>query len=399
MEKVLSRYNSWWDGEERPLTLVNRISLTNLLINQITNNLVVFITGLRRVGKTSIFKLLIYKLINELNIDARSILYVSLDDYLLRKPSIIDIVEEFRKINKLKFSDKLYLFLDEITYKNEFELQLKNLNDSHNVKIFASSSSASLLKKGKPYLTGRNITFEVLPLDFQEYLQFKDITIRNQDKHLIDNYFNDFLMSGGIPEYVINNDPAYLSTLIDDVIYKDISAIFNIKNPEILKDYFLLLMERSGKLVSLNKIAKILSISPDTSRRYFEYFSDVFLIYPLKRCGRTNEIILSQKKVYAPDIGIRNHMTGFRDKGSLFENYVYLKIKHLSPCYYFKNSIELDFAIKNDFLVEAKFHDEPLSNKQQNLFNSSNFKFKKTIRNSVQLNELVCETNLFYGNK
>jgi predicted AAA+ superfamily ATPase len=318
---------------------------------------------------------------------------------MLRNKNILEITEEFRKINKLKFEEKVYLFFDEITSKQDFEIQLKNLHDLHNVKIFASSSSASLLKKAKPYLTGRSISFEVLPLDFNEYLQFKNISIKNSDHHLIDGYFEDYLSSGGIPDYVLTNEPSYLSNLVDDIIYKDIAAIYNIKSPDILKEYFLLLMERAGKMLSINKLARILKISPDTSRRYLSYFSDVFLVFPVNRCGRTNEIILAQKKVYAPDLGIRNHLTGFRDKGSLFENYVFLKLKHLSPCYYYKDSIELDFAIKDDFIIEAKYHNEVLSVKQRKLIDNSSFKFKKIIRNSDQLDTLVDEANIYYGMK
>jgi len=399
MVKVLTRYNPWWEGAQKPDSLINRDNIINLLVEQLSNQYVVFLTGLRRSGKTSLFKLFIYKLIDEHKIDQKHILYVSVDDYMLRNQNILEITEEFRKINKLKFEEKVYLFFDEITSKKDFEIQLKNLHDLHNVKIFASSSSASLLKQAKPYLTGRSIAFEVLPLDFNEYLQFKNIRIKNSDYHLIDGYFEDYLSSGGIPDYVLTNEPSYLSNLVDDIIYKDIAAIYNIKSPDILKEYFLLLMERAGKMLSINKLARILKISPDTSRRYLSYFSDVFLVLPVNRCGRTNETILAQKKVYAPDLGIRNHLTGFRDKGSLFENYVFLKLKHLSPCYYFKDSVELDFAIKDDFIIEAKYHNEVLSVKQQKLIDNSNFKFKKIIRNSNQLDSLVDEANIYYGKK
>ena len=86
-------------------------------------------------------------------------------------------------------------------------------------------------------------------------------------------------------------------------------------------------MERAGKSISINKIASILQISPDTSKRYLEYFSNTYLIYLMSRHGKTNERLLSAKKVYAPDLGIRTSFTGIRDKGSLFENYVFLNIK------------------------------------------------------------------------
>lgn len=72
-------------------------------------------------------------------------------------------------------------------------------------------------------------------------------------------------------------------------------------------------MERSGKQVSINKIASILKISTETSKRYLQYFADTYLIYLIERKGKTNEKLLSPKKVYATDIGIRSFFTGFRD--------------------------------------------------------------------------------------
>ncbi len=201
MENILYRYNPWWENGFENFEFVKREELLGNFLAQLSNRQVIFITGLRRIGKTTLLKMLIKDLIENKNIEPNHILYVSLDDYLLDKNSIIEIVEEYRKIHKLKFDRYIYLFLDEITYKAYFELQLKNLYDSHNVKIFASSSSASLLKNRKAYLTGRSFVFEVLPLNFEEYLLFKKIKIKKANSHLIPQYFEDFLKTGGIPEY------------------------------------------------------------------------------------------------------------------------------------------------------------------------------------------------------
>ena len=38
-------------------------------------------------------------------------------------------------------------------------------------------------------------------------------------------------------------------------------------------------MERAGKQISINKVANILSISPDTAKRYLQLFADTYLIY------------------------------------------------------------------------------------------------------------------------
>ena len=385
METVLNRYNPWWYQEIPDQKRIARLSLELKLNQQLDNEQIIFITGLRRIGKTSLMKMMVNRLIKESGINSRNILYVSLDDYQLQKNSIIEIVDEFRKINRHKFSEKIYLFFDEVTYKNEYEIQLKNLADSHNVKIFASSSSASLLKNRKAHLTGRHFDIEVNPLTFHEFLKFRNIEILPADNSLAEACFEDFLRTGGIPAFVLSGDPDYLRELVDDIIYKDIAVTHQVKDVRVLKDMFLLLMERAGKQLSINKIANILQISPDTANRYLEYFADTFLIHLVSRHGKTNERILSPKKIYSADTGIRVLFTGLRDKGSLFENYVYLRLRPLEPSYIYENKTEIDFYLPGKTLIEVKYHNEPLSPNQETLFNTFPCQSRIIIRNEKDI--------------
>ena len=387
MEEILYRYNPWWEGKIELEDVFERPSVLVLLKKRFPSKEILFLTGLRRVGKTTLLKLFIRHLIEIEKISPKHIFYISLDDYLVAKKSILEIVEEYRKVHKIRFREKIYLFLDEIAYQEHFELQLKNLYDSQNVKIYASSSSTSVLKSKKPYLTGRSTIINVLPLDFQEYLEFKKIAIGKSDSLLQEKYFEEYLNTGGLPEYVLRSDIAYLKELVDDIIYKDIAAVHNIKQPQILKDFFMLLMERAGKVASINKMAHILRISPDTAKRYLEMFADTHLIYLLPRCGKTNEKIMSPKKVYAADLGIRTIFTEFRDKGSLFENYVYLKIKERNPCYVYQDGTEIDFLTDDRVLIEVKYQSNP-TKKQSVLFEKFGARKKVIIRNIYDLKDI-----------
>jgi uncharacterized protein len=393
MNQILARYNPWWESGYIFQQYHERPSISAQIDRNLANKQVIFITGLRRIGKTCMLKLYINKLIHEHHIDTKDILYVSLDNYMLSRYSIPDIIDEFRKIHRHLFEKKLYLFFDEITWKSDYEIQLKNIVDQQTVKIFASSSSASVLKNRKPALTGRHTTIEMLPLDFEEYLSFKNIKIKIADEHLLETHFIDYLQTGGIPEYVLGNEISYLHSLVDDIIFKDIVAMHQLKNPQLVKDFFLLLMERSGKVISINKIASILQISPDSARRILGLFAEVYLIFKVQRSGKTNEQILSPQKIYAPDLGIRNLFTGFRDMGSLFENYVFLKIKHLEPKYIYTDKTEIDFITRNKTLIEVKYHDEPLSDKQQNVFSELKAQKKYIIRNHRMLKDLLSENS------
>jgi len=388
MNDLFYRYNPWWESNYGTEGLFDRPGIENLMEKYFSSRQVIFLTGLRRVGKTTLLKLFVSHLIEKKKIEPSHIFYVSLDDYGISKKSITEIVEEYRKILKLSHKEKVFLFLDEITSKDDFEIQLKNLYDSQNVKIYASSSSASLLKSRKPYLTGRSFIIEVMPLDFREYLAFKNIKIGRGDNHLVESYFEDYLKTGGIPEYVLHGNIEYLKELVDDIIYKDIAAFHNVRDVRVLKDFFMLLMERSGKAASINKMAHILSISPDTAKRYLRMFADTYLIYIMPRFGKTNERLLSPSKIYAADPGIRTLFTGFRDKGSLFENYVYLKIRNHSPSYVYEDGIEIDFMTDTGDLIEVKYHGE-INDRQSLLLKKIKARKKTVVHNIYELEELL----------
>ncbi|MBI3920627.1 MAG: ATP-binding protein [Armatimonadetes bacterium] len=387
-EELLYRYNPWWEGEFAAEGVVERPEALEALRRQLTTPQVVLVTGLRRVGKTTLLKLLARELIATGKADPRHVLYVSLDDYRLAAVTILDLLEEYRKLHRFGHTEPVIAMLDEVAHQPDYEQQLKNLCDMGGVKVYASSSSSSLMRSRKSHLTGRNVIVEILPLDFQEYLRFKAIRIRKSDVHLRKRYFEDYLRTGGIPEYVLRGDIEYLKELVDDILHKDIAAQHGVRDTQLLKDLFLLLMERSGKTLSINKVARVLSVTPDSARRYVEMFASTYLIHLVPRSGKTNERILSPKKVYACDLGVRTLYTGFRDVGSLFENYVYLRLRHKQPAYLYQDGTEIDFRTSDRWLVEAKYHDEEMAPKQQNLFDQTPGVRKAVVRNEKDVEEL-----------
>lgn len=383
------QYNPWWEGEVDLKGIVIREKYIKILKKNVVTKQIIFLTGLRRVGKTTLIKTLIQDLIQS-GISSNHILYVSVDDYLLRTWNLLEIIDEFRKIHRLTFDQKIYVFFDEITYQKDYLNQLKTLYDKSDIKIVATSSSSSLLKDNKPYLTGRSITLEVKPLDYQEYKMFNGIHVKERDAILEDVHFRDYMKVGGLPEQVLHPSREYLMNLVDDIIQKDITAFHGIKNPQIIRDYFTLLMERSGKQLSINKLAHILGISPDTSRRYLYYFEDTFLIHLLPRWGKTNDQILSSKKIYACDLGIKYLFIGDRDIGSYFENYIYLQLRNQKQLYYvYEDGHEIDFLTSDNLLIEAKYNAE-LQGKQKLLFDTFQAD-KKLLVNSVENLSLLTE--------
>ena len=360
-------------------------------MKQFDNDQIIFLIAIRRVGKSSLMKLCIQGLIQTKNIDSKHILYISLDDFLLKDFTILEIIEAFRESQKLNHNETVYIFLDEVTFAKDYEIQLKNLYDMGSIKIFAASSNTGFVRKQTGYLTGRNITFEILPLDFEQYLEFKNLTFSKADPYLREAEFKNYLLAGGLPAYVLTGDATHIKQLVDDIIYKDIAATNGSRQLNLLKDYFLMLMERSGKTMSINKVAKVLGISTETSKRYFDLFCETFLIYPVSRHGKLNEQMVSPKKIYCCDTGLRVSYTGARDWGALFENHVFLRLKHLNLRYVYENKTEIDFITENKWLIECKFHDEELSKKQQELFESFPATERKIVRNERDINSVLEE--------
>ena len=117
MLELLYQFNPWWEGDFPQIQFKQREKYMSILRQSYDQKKIVFMTGLRRVGKTTLMKLILKDLIDKKGVAPNRLFYVSLDDYLLKEYNIIEILSEFRKIHKTKIDEKIYVFFDEITYK------------------------------------------------------------------------------------------------------------------------------------------------------------------------------------------------------------------------------------------------------------------------------------------
>jgi predicted AAA+ superfamily ATPase len=86
--------------EEYSFDFKEREIYFNILKKQLKSKDISFIVGLRRVGKTTIFKMLIKYLLSIYS--PKNILYITLNSYNLSDCSIHDIIETYRKNYKHK---------------------------------------------------------------------------------------------------------------------------------------------------------------------------------------------------------------------------------------------------------------------------------------------------------
>lgn len=373
MEELFYEFNPWWESKKRD-QYIERKRYFEQFSKVIDTKDIIFLTGLRRVGKTTFMKQIIYCLIDK-GVDARRICYLSLDALSFKDLTIRELVMKFKEIHRISVDEKVFLFLDEATSKKDYNQELKNLYDAGKYKMFVSSSSASLLIDKKAMLTGRSRYFEIEPLDFQEFLVFRNYSPKKSEKNLLRRYFDEYMEVGGMPEYVLTGDPSYITSLINNIIYKDIIAKHNIRDENVVLDVFRLLCERTGKQLSYNKIARILETGKDTIIRIVKYFVDAYLFNIIEVKGKLNEKIRGNKKIYCADVGIKNVVSGVRDKGAIYENLAFLKIKNKKPDFINKDGVEIDFWYK-DHLIEAKYR-KKLEGKQRKVF--ENFRVKNRI--------------------
>jgi predicted AAA+ superfamily ATPase len=352
MEQILKRYNPWWTEEFEQEGILREKHLEKLLI-LLKSKDVVFIVGLRRVGKTTLIHQFIKQLLNE--IDSKKIVYFSMDHPRLTKTSILDIMDEYRKIHGLSFKEKIYAFIDEVHLHENFEQELKTIYDMGNVKVFASGSASIFLIEKGAFLTGRQRFIELSPFSFSEFLQSRGIRVSAGDEHLYLKYCDEYIKLGGLPEYIKTNDQEYITTLIDSIIYKDVAGRHSISNTGLLRDMIVLLSQGIGGKMSTRRIGRILGFSHETAREYINFFVESNLIHLVEKDGKLAERKVAPRKIYIADNGIVNVLTPTVNTGSLVENMVFNILRLNSNVRYnIIDSKEIDFITK-DCIYEVKY--------------------------------------------
>lgn len=358
MNEILNLLNPWWFKKSFNEGII-RHQYLNKLTKSLQNKRATLLVGSRRTGKTTLIFQLISRLLKKVN--SHHIFYVLVDHPQLSNFSLFDLVKEYRSFFNLDRDTFIYLFFDEIQYHKDWEKEIKALIDTEKVKIFLSGSASSqLLLKGS-YLTGRIEKIEVFPLDFYEFLNFKKAQISEVEDYKYEKYFREYLKIGGYPEYVLEKDPLYFSDLVNNILYKDIVSLYQIRNPNLLKDLFLLISDRVGHHTTYNKLAAILSLKNDTVKEYLFYLKNTFLISELPRYSKNRgQIIYGPKKFYLNDNGMLFHLLGKMSYSAAFEQtlFHYLRLTYKKIGFYYENNKEADFIVEKNGkleLWEAKF--------------------------------------------
>lgn len=358
MDKHISNDNPWWKGDWLNELRFARNSILTALLGTVSSSDAVLLSGTRGVGKTVLLKQLAHQIISSKHIDAKTILYLNLENICYLEWTLYELLIKFKQINKLAKDDRVVVILDEIGSSSKRIDELVELRQVKGVKVYFSSSyevdTRALGNKIKRY--------QLMPLDFYEYLELRGIELNSKTMHLLDEYFQEYMHSGGMPGCVGQVQDGY-AALVDKIVTGDVAARYGLKDMDMVKGFFLGLIENAGKDYSINDLAKQFGISPDTAKRYLNYFQEVYLIDLVEKWSPKSSF-RSAKKIYLRDLGLYNLSSRRILDQVLFDNYIYLQLKGATPKFVKEDDLDLGLLIKGDYLVKANYggvEDEYLS--------------------------------------
>ena len=165
--KVLRQYNPWWripsaiKEESKPQKSIRRFAV---------------LSGMRRVGKTTILYQIIDHLIDE-GVNSKNILYASFDNPILKLVNAENVLSLYEAMYPA--ADTRYVLFDEVQYTENCELWIKVIYDSRkDIRLIATGSASPVLEKvSADSGTGRWSVLKIPTMSFYEYCRLLDLDL------------------------------------------------------------------------------------------------------------------------------------------------------------------------------------------------------------------------------
>lgn len=267
------------------------------------------ITGIRRCGKSTIIKQIIQELLAS-GVSSDRIVNINFEDFQYRRLWDADLLYKYveKKIHK---DNKYYLFFDEIQNVVQFELVINSFRATNDVSIFITGSNSRLLSgELTTHLSGRTLSFRIMPFTFGEYCEYQSEVQGNKTK---DELLNEYLKWGGFPlvckEPEESSKEIILSNIYDSVVLKDILLRNKVASPIALEkvlDYLIANTSTtiSGNVISASLSNKNQSVSAPTVYDYLKYIEDACICDKVSRYDIRGKKVLSfEEKIYVCDLG------------------------------------------------------------------------------------------------
>lgn len=341
-----------------------RRKLFSKITDRIDKPEAIVVTGMRRVGKTTLLKQVYDTLItaNKIFLDLEN----PVNQKYFEEVNYEAIKYQFQTLG-IDFSQKAYIFLDEIQFVKNLPSVVKYLIDHYQIKFFLTGSSSFYLKNlFSESLAGRKIIYELFPLDFEEFLLLKDSQIvvpkiiSESIYQTIIPLYKEYIEFGGFPGVILKTSIEEKRETLMDIFSayfnKEVLGIGGFRNNQAVRDLILLLTARIGSRVDVQKLSKELGITRVTVMEYLAFLEGTYfmtLVSPYSTNKDTE--IRSAKKVYLCDSGLVGNIqnTPF---GNLFENAVYNQLHTKGEVNYYqrKSGVEIDFILDKQIAYEVK---------------------------------------------
>jgi predicted AAA+ superfamily ATPase len=356
------------------------------LQNHLDNPEMTILTGPRQVGKTYLMRLMMEDLVKS----GQKTLFLNLDN----DDDLIFFESQSRLVDylKLQFGDsKGHVFIDEIQKKENAGVFLKGIYDQNLPYKFILSSSGSLDLKAKikESMAGRKRVFEIDPISFDEFVNYKtDYKFEGKlhdffkiEKNKSFSLLNEYLNFGGYPKVILaptlNEKKAEISEIYKSYVEKDVTNLLKVEKPNSFSNLLKLLSSQIGGLVNVSELSATIGISSKTVENYLWYLEETYIIKKVTPYYKNIRSEITKSPIYYfVDLGLRNYLIGLFGltvlpselTGHLFENFVFKGIKNLNigdiHFWRTRDNAEVDFVIEKglDLIpVEVKYKDLKLS--------------------------------------
>ncbi len=350
--------------EELPLNLKTRNTQLPL-----DGNRIVTVTGIRRCGKSSLLGLTINHLL-EKGVPRERILYVGFDDerfLSMSSENFDELLQAYREMYPETPLKDVYMFFDEIQLINGWELFVLRVYKNYCRHIFVTGSTAKMLSEEMASaLRGWPDEYREYPLNFTEYLSFKDIKANKfseEGKAKLAVAFRCYCEEGGFPEVVLQKSKTekykILQSYFNTMLFRDLMEHYHINaSPSVVRYFLKRVMNNLTKPTSVNNIyndlkSQGLKVSKDSLYLWLDYTCNIFMFRKVEKYERSMvKKRSSPAKYYVADIALRNAvlLPESEDAGKALENIVYLNLERSlgeeDRIFYFNESKECDFVVQ-----------------------------------------------------
>lgn len=333
----------------------------------IGDNTVIVLHGARQVGKTHI----LYYIRDLLNKDGGKVLYYDLEypELLADLDRGVDVFLANMMGRGYVKGEEIFVMIDEIQYLENPSSFLKIIADHYsNIHLIASGSSTFDIKsKFSDSLAGRITSFEVFPLSFAEFIEFKEtgLVLSHVTSPAgileLQKLYTEFVTYGGYPKIILESSvekkKQYLLQIIDAYIRKDVRDLAQVGDIRKFNTMLKILASQSGQLLDLRSLSRETTISFATLQKYLTILEETFVIKRVTPYSQSPSIEISKNpKVFFYDSGLQSllWLNNFQSTilGSIFETNVFGELvkKYGRQGIHFwrtKAHQEIDFVVEN----------------------------------------------------